>query len=109
MGLKSKNSMQLKLSSLLLLLVFLSFNQAFARGGFSSFNEEPSSGDMIVEWLARPLGALGAVAGAATFAVGLPFSVAADNTEESYNILVKEPFLYTFHRPLGHYQADGNY
>ncbi|MFK5891840.1 MAG: hypothetical protein QM504_01305 [Pseudomonadota bacterium] len=93
----------------LLFIVTLLANSSVFASGFSSRNEEVTDGDMVAEWLARPAGALGTVAGLATFLIGLPFSVTADNTEESYDTLVKEPFKYTFHRPLGHYQADGNY
>ncbi|MFK5983946.1 MAG: hypothetical protein QM479_00770 [Pseudomonadota bacterium] len=88
--------------------VLLANSSVFA-AGFAYANEEVTEGDIIAEWLVRPAGALGTVAGIATFFAGLPFSVMADNTEESFDVLVREPFKYTFHRPVGHYSAEGNY
>jgi hypothetical protein len=103
-------NIKIKISAVVLLFIMalLANTNIFARD-FSNSNEEITDGDMVAEWLVRPAGALGTVAGIATFFAGLPFSVAADNTQESYDILVKEPFKYTFHRPLGHYEANGNY
>ncbi len=105
---KMNNKFKRGLVSFLFMSALLASSQSFS-GGFGYSNDEVTDGDILAEWLARPVGALGTVAGFATFAFGLPFSVMADNTEESYDLLVKEPFKYTFHRPLGHYSADGNY
>jgi hypothetical protein len=97
----------IKVSSLVLLFMFsiMASSGSFARA-FSYV--EANDGDMLAEWLVRPVAALGTAFGAVTFAVGLPFSVLADNTEESFDTLVVEPFEYTVHRPLGHYSTSGN-
>ncbi len=103
-------NIKIKVSVMILFfIVALLINSGVFARGFSNYNKEASDGDMIAEWLVRPAGALGTAAGIVTFFVGLPFSVTADNTEESFDTLVREPFSYTFHRPLGHYEANGNY
>jgi hypothetical protein len=93
-----------KVSSLVLLFMFsiMASSGTFA-SGFSYADDEPNDGDMLAEWLVRPVAALGTAMGAVTFVVGLPFSILADNTEESFDMLVVEPFEYTVHRPMGHY------
>jgi hypothetical protein len=61
-----------------------------------------SSGYMTVDiCAARPVGLASTVLGAATFIVASPFSALGGNINQSFVKLVKEPFLYTFKRPLG--------
>lgn len=72
-------------------------------------DDNVTDGDILAEWLVRPVGALGTVVGFATFVAGLPFSVTTDSTEESFDKMVKEPFEYTFHRPVGHYKKNKDY
>lgn len=100
----------IKVSSFILLfIVSVSFSsQSFARN-YSFSNDQVTDGDMLAEWLVRPAAAIGTIAGGVTFIAGLPFSVMADNTEESFDILVQEPFEYTFHRPLGHYSTNSGH
>jgi hypothetical protein len=99
---------KIRLMVLFFIFTLLVNTGVFARN-FTSENEKVSDGDMLAEWLVRPASALGTIAGFATFVLGLPFSVTADNTQESFDVLVKEPLEYTIHRPLGHYSVDGNY
>lgn len=59
-------------------------------------NEEdfgPTYGTTVLDvTVAKPLQLVGAIAGTALHAVGLPFSVASDSTEISYETLVVKPW-----------------
>ena len=55
-------------------------------------------GDVLV---CRPLGIAATVIGSAVFIVSLPFSALGHNVDETASILVKEPFRFTFQRPVG--------
>ena len=99
---------KISVMTLLFIISLLANTSIFARN-FISDNEDVSDGDLVAEWLVRPAAAMGTIAGFATFIFGLPFSVTADNTQESFDVLVKEPLEYTVHRPLGHFSVDGNY
>jgi len=90
------------------IISLLANTSIFARS-LSTDNDEVTEGDIVAEWFVRPAAAVGTIAGFATFIFGLPFSVTADNTQESFDVLVKEPLEYTVHRPLGHFSADGDY
>jgi hypothetical protein len=78
-------------------LILIPFGtQAFAVG------KDPSAGAMIADTaLARPLGLAATVAGSAAFIVSLPFSALGGNASIALQKLVKDPFLFTFKRPLG--------
>ena len=96
----------------LLMALWLFFGTATSHlyaASYAYADEEVTDGDILAEWLVRPVGAVGTIAGLATFLVGLPFSVTTDSTEEGFDKLVLEPFEYTFHRPPGHYRADKQY
>ena len=61
-----------------------------------------SSGYMTADiCAARPVGLASTILGTATFIVASPFSALGGNLNQSFLKLVKEPFLYTFKRPLG--------
>ena len=55
-------------------------------------------GDFLV---VRPLGAAATIGGFGLFAVASPFAAMADDTEDVFNTLVKQPGEYTFVRDLG--------
>ncbi len=50
---------------------------------------------------ARPLGIASTILGASTFIVSSPFSALGNNFGQSFDTLVKKPFMYSFKRPLG--------
>ena len=50
----------------------------------------------------RPLGLAATIIGTFFFAVTIPFTATAGNTESAGEKLVKEPARFTFERPLGH-------
>ncbi len=64
--------------------------------------KDPSAGAMIADtFLARPLGLVTIIAGSAVFVVSLPFSALGGNASTAVQKLVKDPFVFTFKRPLG--------
>jgi len=64
--------------------------------------EQVESWDMILDVFAtRPVGIVSTIFGTGTFIVSSPFSALGDNLQQSFDELVKKPFLYTFKRPLG--------
>ncbi len=94
---------------LVILMLFFSFQSQSFAATYAYADDEVSDGDILAEWLVRPVSIAGTIAGAASFLVFLPFSVTSDSTEESFEKLVKEPFEYSFHRPVGHYRTDREY
>lgn len=58
--------------------------------------------------LVRPLGLVSTIGGAVIFLVASPFSVMGGNTQETWDRLVAEPAKYTFQRPLGNFEGEGN-
>ncbi|MFO7558314.1 MAG: hypothetical protein R6X10_05755 [Desulfobacterales bacterium] len=64
--------------------------------------KDPSAGAMIADTVfARPLGLAATIAGSAVFIVSLPFSALGGNTSTAFEKLMKDPFVFTFKRPLG--------
>jgi hypothetical protein len=62
----------------------------------------PSGSSMLVDIvIARPLGLLATVVGAAAWVVSLPFSLPSGSADEAAQALVGDPAAYTFKRPLG--------
>ena len=81
----------------LLLLSLHSF--ASAQGNPSS---APSGGAIIADiLLLRPLGFLGLVAGTAGVVISFPVTIPFNRTHEVAEILIMQPYRYTFERPLG--------
>lgn len=92
-------------AALFSLLVTLAPNSFAADYYDESYQDRES--DMIADlFLARPLGAVGSIAGGAVHLVGLLFSVPGENYSESAEVLVEAPLNYTFNRPLGHFPED---
>jgi hypothetical protein len=62
--------------------------------------------DMMLDLLIlRPLGLLATGVGSAAFVVSLPFTLPSGSTGAAACELVREPFAYTFARPLGDLDA----
>jgi hypothetical protein len=68
-----------------------------------AFGAEPTDGMAIVcdVLLARPVSLAAVVVGSALYIVALPFSIPSDSVGKTGQLLVEEPFKYTFFRPLG--------
>lgn len=56
--------------------------------------------------LARPLGVFGVVFGSALFVVSLPFTIPSGSVKKSADLMIRNPFLYTFHRPLADFDYE---
>ncbi len=64
---------------------------------------QPDASLMFVDAVVvRPVSLLASVAGTAVWVVSLPFTLLGDNTSEAGEVLVTNPWCYTFSRPLGH-------
>lgn len=62
----------------------------------------PSGSSMLVDIvIARPLGLVATVIGAAAWVVSLPFSLPSGSADEAAQALIADPARYTFKRPLG--------
>ncbi|MCK5696768.1 MAG: hypothetical protein KAI02_01310 [Gammaproteobacteria bacterium] len=96
--------MKTKLNTLLFIILFSTTSISFAE--YRNFDDgETTDGEIAVDLLlARPLGLVGTVLGTAVHGIGLIFSIPGGNVSESSEILVKDPFNYTFNRPLGHFE-----
>jgi len=84
-------------------LVVIPFgSSALAQEYFES--EEPEGGEMIYDFLiVRPLGIIATAVGSIFYVVSLPFSALGDNVDAAREKLVKDPFNFTFKRPLGEF------
>jgi hypothetical protein len=67
---------------------------------------EPTTNEVLADALvARPLGLVGTIIGAATWVVSLPFTLPSESSTRAADALVRKPARYTFLRPIG--QMDG--
>ena len=67
---------------------------------------EPTADEVLADALiARPLGLVGTVIGAAAFVVSLPFSIPSNTVPRAAKTLVAEPLQYTFKRPIGQFDS----
>ncbi|GBE03709.1 hypothetical protein BMS3Abin09_00627 [bacterium BMS3Abin09] len=83
----------------ILLVIAMLFSAAPA---FAVPSENIDAPDIIIDTLLlRPLGIVSTVFGGAFFVVSLPFAAITSSVGKSYELLVKDPFEYTFRRPLG--------
>ena len=65
---------------------------------------EPTTAEMYADGLiARPLGLVASILGAAVFVVTLPFTIPSHSTKSAAKELVAVPAQYTFKRPLGQF------
>ena len=67
-------------------------------------SEEASGDAMIYDFvIVRPISAVATLASTTVYILSLPFSALGGNSDEASEKLVKEPFEWTFQRPLGEY------
>jgi hypothetical protein len=65
---------------------------------------EPAGGEMLYDLIViRPVGIIATAVGTVTFVFSLPFSALGRNVDSAGQKLVKDPFKYTFLRPLGEF------
>ena len=63
--------------------------------------ERPGAFEMVIDVPIRILGLGLAMVGTAFFIVALPFALSSGSTGDTWDVLVAEPFQFTFTRPLG--------
>jgi hypothetical protein len=70
-----------------------------------AFAEAPEGFDIAFDSLVfRPLGIAATLGGSAIFFVSLPIAAITDSIEPAAEMLVKEPYRFTFVRPLGEFR-----
>jgi hypothetical protein len=94
-----------RFSMALLLVVVLTAGPAWAAGNVVfTEDQKPTGGEMMWDTFAlRPIGMVATAVGAVVWAISYPFAHWGGNTDESTESLVKEPFEWTFERPLGQF------
>jgi uncharacterized membrane protein YczE len=86
----------------LMVALFVSFSASPVNAEEPSQTEEVSAGTMLFDLVfVRPVGIIATGLGAATYVVTIPFSGPGGNLNEALEKMVKEPFRYTFTRPIG--------
>ena len=75
---------------------------ALAQEYFES--QEPEGGEMIYDTVVlRPVGIIATAVGSVFFILSLPFSALSDSVDDAKEKLVKDPYRFTFKRPLGEF------
>ncbi len=83
------------LTVLLMVVVLLTSSMAFAAQDINATN-------VIADTLIlRPLGFAATVFGAAIFVIGLPFAAITKSVDQTAQVLIMDPYNYTFVRPVG--------
>ena len=73
-----------------------------ATGYDNQAEEKPDGAAMVVDTIVvRPASFAALVIGAGMSIVATPFALASGSTKEVYGKLIREPFDFTFRRPLG--------
>jgi hypothetical protein len=92
-----------KLAIILLIATFLIIplgSSALAKP--TKYPPQPDSAVMLADFLvARPIGFASLIIGTVAFVLSSPFSALGDNVCQAYNLMIVDPALYTFKRPLG--------
>jgi len=84
---------------LLALMIIFTSSAVFAK-------EKPDAANVIGDMvLLRPLGVCTVVIGTAFFIVSLPIAVISQSTKLTAEVLVADPFKFTFTRPLGEIES----
>ena len=85
--------------------VVLGFINPAGLAGQTIAIDRDAAAQAIETQIARPLGLVGTVIGAAAWVVTLPFTLPSSSTARAADALVTRPGRYTFLRPIG--QMDG--
>ena len=87
---------------LITLCIMLSSSMAFA----DDFKDDVDGFDIAFDSVVfRPLGVVATVGGSILFFISLPISAITDSIEPAAELLVKEPYRFTFIRPLGEFRS----
>ncbi|UCE79015.1 MAG: hypothetical protein JSV13_11030 [Nitrospiraceae bacterium] len=90
-----------------LLLILLSFIIAFTPAMALAFESDKTEAIAADTLLMRPLGLASLVVGTSLFIVSFPFSMLGNNVHETQKVLIEDPFNYTFKRPVGEFEYEG--
>lgn len=63
-------------------------------------------GDVVIS---RPVGIVVTIVGGALFVASLPFALPSGSVKETADVLVKQPFRFTFTRPIGDFKEYHSY
>jgi hypothetical protein len=84
---------------LLALMIILTSSAVFAK-------DKPDAGNIIGDMvILRPIGVCTLVIGTAFFIVTLPIAAISQSTKQTAEVLVVDPFKFTFTRPLGEIES----
>jgi hypothetical protein len=103
MALNLKNMNLKKLTTpLLASCLLMSSVNAVASDANPWDNSHPSALAMFTDLvILRPVGAVATVVGSVMWVVAAPFTLPVGGGTEAYDVLMKEPAVYTFYRCLG--------
>ena len=96
----------LRVKNMLLIIVAVSFLiisfESFLFAAPTTHPPKPDPAVMMADFfVARPIGFASLIIGSVSFVVSWPFSALGDNSQEAYNLMIVDPAVYTFKRPLG--------
>lgn len=89
---------------MLTVLIICSSSVAFAED--YSASETSSTGVLGDIIFLKPMGAAALVVGSAAFLVSWPFAAISNSSDQTFQVLVREPYEYTFKRPVGDNSLD---
>ena len=90
-----------------LLVILLSCAVIFTPALTLAFDTDETEAIAADTLLMRPIGLASLVVGTSLFIVSFPFSVLGHNVHETQKVLVEDPFNYTFKRPVGDFEYNG--
>ncbi len=76
-------------------MLTLVFTSSFA---FAVDDSTAIMGDALI---LKPVGAVVTIAGTVLFIVSWPLAAITNSSDHTFDVLVKQPYDYTFNRPLG--------
>jgi len=96
---------------ILTIFVIFTYSITFAAHEYvSGLDTDTAAVDIVFDVLVtRPIGLVGLVSGTAVFILTLPVAAISKSIDKTSEALVKEPFKYTFTRPLGNVRGEKHY
>lgn len=87
--------MKKTISLILVLIIVFTSSLALAEAGDDAL-------DVIADSvILRPLGIVALLSGSVLYVISLPIATITDSTDRTYEKLIKDPYDYTFVRPVG--------
>ena len=66
--------------------------------------DQPSAGAMMIDIPIRMISFGLSILSSLLFVIALPFTIPSDSLDDSLEVLVMDPFAFTFQRPLGKFE-----